>query len=90
MQELTSVVFAPLILYFSLPKRAFEIVDFFRDFSVRVPGSGHVCSFAVFDFVKHGNKRYGAIGHPGNIAEEMMTREGKMEHSFMSFKVISG
>ncbi|KAA8904513.1 hypothetical protein TRICI_005458 [Trichomonascus ciferrii] len=50
LKEVLSVVLAPFILWFSLPKSCDRIVDFFRDFSVYVDGMGYVCSFAVFDF----------------------------------------
>ncbi|KAI9446179.1 APG9-domain-containing protein [Lactarius indigo] len=70
--ELTSVVLTPFILWFALPPCAPAIVDFFREFTVHVDGLGYVCSFAVFDFQRHGNVKFGA---PTN-----------MEKSFVSFK----
>jgi len=53
--ELTSVVLTPFVLWFALPPCAPAIVDFFREFTVHVDGLGYVCSFAVFDFQRHGN-----------------------------------
>lgn len=53
--ELMSVILTPFILWFSLPPRSAAIVDFFREFTVHVDGLGYVCSFAVFDFKRHGN-----------------------------------
>ena len=53
--ELLSVLLTPFILFFSLPLCAGAIIDFFREFSVHVDGVGYVCSFAVFDFRRHGN-----------------------------------
>lgn len=53
-QEVLSVLLTPLILFFSLPPCAGAIIDFFREFSVHVDGVGYVCSFAVFDFTRHG------------------------------------
>ena len=53
--ELASVVLTPFILWFTLPECAPAIVDFFREFTVHVDGLGYVCSFAVFDFQRHGN-----------------------------------
>ena len=55
MQEILSVVLTPFILCFSLPDCAPEIIDFFREFTVHVEDLGYVCSFAVFDFKRHGN-----------------------------------
>jgi autophagy-related protein 9 len=54
-QEILSVVLTPLVLWFSLPDCAPAITDFFREFTVHVDGLGYVCSFAVFDFKRHGN-----------------------------------
>lgn len=55
MHELVSVVLTPFVLWFSLPQCAPAIIDFFHDFTVHIPGRGYVCSFAEFDFVRHGN-----------------------------------
>lgn len=85
-QELLSVLFTPLVLWFSLPKCAEQIVDFFREFTVHVDGLGYVCSFAQFDFARHGNVKYGA---PVQVDDEhWMSKDGKMEKSFLNFKVI--
>jgi len=54
-QELLSVILTPFILWYTLPRCAPDIVDFFRDFTVHVEGLGYVCSFAVFNFDRHGN-----------------------------------
>ena len=54
-QELLSVILTPFVLWYSLPPCAPAIVDFFREFSVHVDELGYVCSFAVFDFQRHGN-----------------------------------
>ncbi len=54
-QELLSVLLTPLVLWFTLPQCAPAIIDFFREFTVHVDGLGYVCSFAVFDFQRHGN-----------------------------------
>jgi autophagy-related protein 9 len=82
-QELASVVLTPFILWHSLPPCAPAIVDFFREFTVHVDGLGYVCSFAVFDFERHGNVKFGA---PTNVKDErLMSKEGKMEQSFLNF-----
>ncbi|KAH7909919.1 putative transmembrane protein [Hygrophoropsis aurantiaca] len=83
-QEIMSVLTTPFVLGFSLPPCAPAIVDFFHDFTVWVPGRGYICSFAEFDFKRHGNVKFGA---PTQIQDErMMSREGKMEKSFLNFK----
>ena len=62
-QELLSVLLTPLVLWYSLPQCAPAIIDFFREFSVHVDGLGYVCSFAVFDFQRHGNVKVGLFFH---------------------------
>lgn len=54
-QEVVSVVLTPFVLWLSLPSCAPAIIDFFREFSVHVDGRGYVCSFAEFNFERHGN-----------------------------------
>jgi autophagy-related protein 9 len=54
LEEVLSVLTTPFILWFSLPNSSERIVDFFREFTVHVDGIGYVCSFAVFDFHRHG------------------------------------
>ncbi|KAI7893573.1 APG9-domain-containing protein [Mucor mucedo] len=85
LQELTSVIFAPLVLCLSLPTSAEQIVDFFREFTIHVDGLGYVCSFAQFDFERHGNVNYGVQGVTTED-EYYLSKQGKMEKSFISFK----
>ncbi|CAG8482148.1 19241_t:CDS:10 [Dentiscutata erythropus] len=61
-----------------------HIIDFFREFTVHVDGLGYVCSFAVFDFKRHGNVKYGAPAEVEN--EYYLSKDGKMEKSFLNFK----
>ncbi|TFL02983.1 autophagy protein Apg9-domain-containing protein [Pterulicium gracile] len=84
-QEILSVILTPFVLWFALPACAPAIIDFFRDFSVHVEGRGYVCSFAEFNFERHGNVKFGA---PAQAEEDqrMVSNEGKMEKSFLNFK----
>ncbi|KAF8985593.1 autophagy protein atg9 [Entomortierella lignicola] len=83
--EFMSLILTPLILGFSLPSCSEKVIDFFREFTVHVDGVGYVCSFAVFDFKRHGNVKYGAPA--GSKTEErFISNEGKMEKSFINFK----
>lgn len=84
-QELISVVLTPFVLWFSLPVCAPAIIDFFREFSVHVDGRGYVCSFAEFNFERHGNVKFGAPSQAQD--KKMVSNEGKMEKSFLNFKV---
>lgn len=84
LRELLSVIVTPFILWRSLPRSAPAIIDFFREFTVHVDGIGYVCSFAIFDFERNGNARFGAPASQGD--ERMASKEGKMEQSFLNFK----
>lgn len=64
--ELLSVLLTPFILWFSLPPCAGSIIDFFREFTVHVDGVGYVCSFAVFDFRRHGAFKASEPGAPAS------------------------
>ncbi|KAJ7583030.1 putative transmembrane protein [Mycena floridula] len=83
-EELLSVVLTPFVLWLSLPACAPAIIDFFREFSVHVEGRGYVCSFAEFNFERHGNVKFGA---PRPVSDKkMLSKDGKMEKSFLHFK----
>ncbi|KAI9320896.1 APG9-domain-containing protein [Dichotomocladium elegans] len=83
-QELLSVIFTPIVLCFSLPSSSEQIIDSIREYTVHVDGLGYVCSFSQFDFVRHGDGKYGA---PVEGADEhMKSNDGKMEKSFLTFK----
>ena len=62
-QEILSVIVTPFILWYTLPDCSPAIVDFFREFTVHVDGLGYVCSFAVFDFKRHGDVRVSQLDH---------------------------
>ena len=90
LREMLGMLLVPYLLWYRLPACAEGIVDFVRDFSVHVDGLGHVCSFAVFDFQRHGNAHFGApvseTAGPGpSTARLARSRNGKMEKSFLSF-----
>ncbi len=85
--ELLSVLIAPYIFLVSLPECASRIIDFFREFSLRVDSLGYVCSFAVFDFKHHGNAAYGAPADSTDAVDDYKTSKGgKMEASFLTFR----
>mmetsp|Transcript_9788 Transcript_9788/g.16809 ORF Transcript_9788/g.16809 Transcript_9788/m.16809 type:complete len:717 (+) Transcript_9788:381-2531(+) len=85
LEEMLSIFSTPIILWFSLPNSARAILDFVRDFSVRVEGVGDVCSLSMFDFENHGNSFYGA---PVNCSKQLRSNQGKMEKSFLSFHAL--
>jgi len=85
-QEIISVILTPFVLWFSLPTCAPAIIDFFREFTVHVDGRGYVCSFAEFNFERHGNVKFGAPSRAHARDNKMVSNEGKMEKSFLNFK----
>ncbi|MCI02616.1 autophagy-related protein 9-like, partial [Trifolium medium] len=60
--------------------RVDDILQFIADFTVDVEGVGHVCSFSVFDFQKHGNSSYGS---PFDSPHNQRSSQGKLEKSFL-------
>ena len=80
--ELIGIFLCPFVLWYPLSDSAGDIIEFVRNSTSRVVGIGDVCSLSVFDFSKHGNKRYGANT---NARKHMRSRQGKMEKSFLSF-----
>lgn len=53
-EEVLSMILTPFIFMTRLTECSERIIDFFREFTIHVDGVGHVCSFAVFDFMKAG------------------------------------
>eukprot|EP01135_Chromosphaera_perkinsii_P010742 Nk52_evm21s2209 gene=Nk52_evmTU21s2209 len=84
--DILSVFITPYILYFKCPAASKGIVEFFRDFTVWHDGLGHVCSFATFDFKRHGNPKYAVPKGISCGTEYNLTSLGKMEKSFVNFK----
>ncbi|KAI8854299.1 autophagy protein Apg9-domain-containing protein [Chytridium lagenaria] len=99
LQEIASVVLAPFILYYSLPKCSGDIIDFFREFTVHVDSLGYVCSFAganqrllskegkmeqSFLFFKANNPEW-EPDHEGSQYRNLMTRtEASTTGDFMA------
>ncbi|ESZ94097.1 putative mitochondrial carrier protein [Sclerotinia borealis F-4128] len=85
-EEVFSIIITPFLLWFSLPKCADQIIDFFREFTVHVDGVGYVCSFAVFDF-KKGIGRTPTQGRLNTDVREdyYSTKHGKMAASYYGF-----
>ena len=70
-QELLSVILTPFVLWFSLPACAPAIIDFFREFTVHVDGRGYVCSFAEFNFERHGNVKASRSSNNDRITPDL-------------------
>lgn len=98
--EVMSLMVAPIILCFSLPRCADRLCQFIRDSKAKVPGVGDVVGYSLFDFdlfedenwqvaSSHGRNEYPTISaldldEAANF--QFKTRHGKMEKSFYSFK----
>ncbi|XP_066584747.1 autophagy-related protein 9A isoform X2 [Prorops nasuta] len=61
LEELVSPLLTPYILCFHMRKRALDVVDFYRNFTIEVTGVGDVCSFAQMDVRKHGNPMWQTV-----------------------------
>ncbi|AMD20487.1 HDL257Wp [Eremothecium sinecaudum] len=96
MRELASLIMTPFILWFSLPKSADAIVDFFREVTVYSDGLGYVCKYAMFDVKQNignqlrRNSSPHVNGKPTAHAEESSDEESdkgvnKMMQSYMYF-----
>lgn len=72
MEELLSVITTPFVMWSSLYKSSDKIIDFFREFTVHVDGIGYVCSYAVFDFKRHGAFKADMQSEQGVITENKM------------------
>ncbi|PIN23106.1 Integral membrane protein [Handroanthus impetiginosus] len=84
LEEMASIFLTPYLLLFVVPKRVDDILKFVMDFTVDVEGVGHVCSFSLFDFRNHGNRKYGS---PFDSPRYQRSSQGKMEKSFLSFQI---
>ncbi|GJW59200.1 autophagy-related protein 9 [Tanacetum coccineum] len=83
LEEMASIFLTPFLLIFVVPERVDDILEFIQEYTVDVEGVGHVCSFSLFDFRKHGNSNYAS---PHNSSRTYRSSQGKMEKSFLSFQ----
>eukprot|EP01130_Rhizamoeba_saxonica_P003251 TRINITY_DN1389_c0_g2_i6.p1 TRINITY_DN1389_c0_g2~~TRINITY_DN1389_c0_g2_i6.p1 ORF type:complete len:591 (-),score=102.97 TRINITY_DN1389_c0_g2_i6:24-1796(-) len=91
--EFVSILTTPLVLIFSLPSSADEIIEFCQKKAERLPGIGFVCSFSLFPEIETGTV-YG--GSPDQVVDvetgrhnfddgRFDARDGKMEISIINF-----
>lgn len=89
LRELSSLIFTPFILWFSLPKSSNRIIDFFREFSVHIDGLGYVCTFAMFNFDKSKSTQKAAASAKKNSNDPREayynSGEDKMMRSYLYF-----
>ena len=80
LDEVMSILFAPLILCFSLSSSTPNILQFVQENTVNIDGLGSVLGHSLFDFDVYGNAKYGS---PTEGLKP--TEHGKMEKSFLNF-----
>ncbi|KAL1116836.1 hypothetical protein AAG570_005306 [Ranatra chinensis] len=84
--ELFSPIVTPFVLIFHLRRRALELVDFYRSFTVQVAGVGDVCAFAQMDIRTHGDPTWHNLPqHPATNTQYTQAEEGKTELSLVHF-----
>jgi autophagy-related protein 9 len=80
-RNIYGLILTPFILMITLPTCSYKIINFFQEFTVNLSSVGYVCSFAVFDFRKHGNPEYGyKIKKNDEIIDEDSEAEDKKEN----------
>ena len=82
--ELASIVLAPFILIFQLPRNVSQLLDFFKQFTVHVEGVGKVCTYSMFDFRKLNH--VGSEARPATTTLIMNQTEDKMKMSMINFR----
>ena len=89
LEEIISLVLAPIILYRNSNDRCERIVDFFRESTVHVEGVGNQCNFAVFNFKKHQNvveNPTTALQEPDGLRDDYFgLKDDKMAASIHNF-----
>ncbi|MBN3273927.1 ATG9A protein, partial [Polyodon spathula] len=86
LEELLSPLITPFILIFCLRRKALEIIDFFRNFTVEVVGAGDTCSFAQMDIRQHGHPAWMSAGKT-EASIYQQAEDGKTELSLMHFAI---
>mmetsp|Transcript_12035 Transcript_12035/g.28193 ORF Transcript_12035/g.28193 Transcript_12035/m.28193 type:complete len:521 (+) Transcript_12035:170-1732(+) len=101
LEEVLVVLLAPYVLMVAMPREAHEIIKFIKEHTTEVDGIGAVCGYSLFDFDRYGDERYGAPtvpsdatiadleaqGESGGRRRLERTEQGKMEKSFLNFKL---
>ena len=87
LQEFLAIFTTPLLLWTVYPQNAGRILQFIRDSTVHSDATGDVCGYAAFDFDKYGDKEFGTKRSETTIHSKRKTPGGKMEQSFVSFKL---
>lgn len=86
-KEILSVFVTPLILWYSLPQCAKQVVDFVREFTVHVEGLGYICSFSLFDLSSSSDEKLSSpTKEPKLERRSSKSKHAKLEKSIIAFK----
>lgn len=88
LEEILSLVVAPLILWRNSLHNCERVIDFFREHTVHVEGLGHQCNFAVFGFKKDPNSEDPTylFGEHDPREEFYGTKDDKLSVSMYNFR----
>ncbi|KAK5115200.1 hypothetical protein LTR85_009958 [Meristemomyces frigidus] len=87
-EEITSLIVAPWILFRNSGKRSERIIDFFREQTVHVDGIGYQCNYAVFGFKKDPNAEdaTAVLQEPDGLRDDYYgMKDDKMAASMQNF-----
>lgn len=87
-EEILSLVVAPIILLRNASTRCDRIIDFFREHTVHVDGIGYQCNFAVFGFKKDPNAEdpTTVLNEPDGLRDDYFgLKDDKMSASRQNF-----
>nr|POE51146.1 autophagy-related protein 9 [Quercus suber] len=87
-EEILSIIVAPIILLRNANHHSERIIDFFRESTVHVDGIGHQCNFAVFGFKKNPNTDdpTAALKNPDGLRDDYYgLKDDKMMASMVNF-----
>ncbi|GAB7360948.1 hypothetical protein MBLNU230_g0931t1 [Neophaeotheca triangularis] len=88
LEEILSLIVAPLILLRNANTRSERVVDFFREHTVHVDGVGYQCNFAVFGFKKdpYTEDPTAALREPDGLRDDYFgLKDDKMAASMQNF-----
>jgi len=88
LQEFLAIFTTPILLWTVYPQNAGKILLFIRESTYQGnEATGDVCGYAAFDFDEYGDKEYGTKRSEVTTHSKRKTPGGKMEQSFVSFKL---
>ncbi|GAM18991.1 hypothetical protein SAMD00019534_021660 [Acytostelium subglobosum LB1] len=93
LREVSSVIFAPFILLFSLPNSSLAILEFIAMYTVNLEGVGKICMFGTFtNLSRYGNtlnqaNKSGMVRSFSETDHNSHNKQDKVERSVVNFKI---